>query len=121
MHIACLPCHWGKRQVTTASSLYKLAYMCFHLVAPLAMLTTWCTRAGLTPRFDLLEGLLRPLEQLPRKDQFFAFLTTEDGRAIPVSGLAYNTVMLSPFHVCALLEHALCKVLYAEDGALAYT
>ncbi|KAL3148646.1 hypothetical protein ABBQ38_014067 [Trebouxia sp. C0009 RCD-2024] len=49
---------------------------------------------GLTPRFDLLERLLRPLEQLPRKDQFFAFLTTQDGRVIPVSGLAYNTKMV---------------------------
>ena len=95
--------------------------MCFHLVALPAMLTTLNTRAGLTPRFDLLEILLRPLEQLPAKDQFFAFLTTEDGRVVPVSGLAYNTVMLSPFHVSALLEHALCKVLCAEDGALART
>ena len=34
------------------------------------MLTSLSTRAGLTPRFDLLEELLRPLEQLPAKDQF---------------------------------------------------
>ena len=65
----------------------------------------------LPPRFDLLEGLLRPLEQLPSKDQFFAFLTTEDDRVVPVSGLAYNAVMLSPYHVNAHLEHASCKVL----------
>ncbi|KAL3145112.1 hypothetical protein ABBQ38_001721 [Trebouxia sp. C0009 RCD-2024] len=49
---------------------------------------------GLTPRFDLLERLLRPLEQLPVKDQFLAFLTTLDGRVVPVSGLAYNTVRI---------------------------
>ena len=85
------------------------------------MLTTLSTRAGLTPRFDLLEELLRPLEQLPAKDQFFAFLTAEDGRVVPVSWQAYKTVMLSPFRVSALLGHALCKVLCAEDGALAQT
>ncbi len=47
-----------------------------------------------TLRFDLLEGLLTPLDQLPEPDQFFAFLTTEDGRAIPVSAHAYNVVIL---------------------------
>ena len=93
--------------------------MCFILLH--SLLTALNSRAGLTPRFDLLERLLRPLEQLPAKDQFFAFLTTLDGRVVPVSGLAYNTVMLSPFHVSALLEHALCKVLCAEDGALSHT
>ncbi|KAL3142535.1 hypothetical protein ABBQ38_002857 [Trebouxia sp. C0009 RCD-2024] len=49
---------------------------------------------GLTPRLDLLERFLRPLEQLPAKDQFFAFLTTLGGRVVPVSGLAYNMKMV---------------------------
>ena len=69
---------------------------------PHAGLTPRLDFAGLTPRLDLLEALLRPLEQLPGKDQFFAFLTKEDGRVIPVSGLAYSLVslvMLRLFHV----------------------
>ena len=53
--------------------------------------------AGLTPRLDLLEGLLTPLDQLPDKDQFLAYLTAENGRAIPVSALAYNLVILTVF------------------------
>ncbi len=53
--------------------------------------------AGLTPRLDLLEGLLTPLDQLPDKDHFFAYLTAENGRATPVSALAYNLVILMVF------------------------
>lgn len=76
----------------------------------------WCiltvigSHAGLTVRYDLLEELLTPLERLPDKNQFFAFLTSEDGRSIPVSALAYNLVILGVFQLLALFLPVSCKV-----------
>lgn len=69
------------------ASLYFLAPLSEQWVGTLKGLLE---PTGLTPRLDLLERLLTPLDQLPDKDQFFAYLTAKNGRAIPVSALAYN-------------------------------
>ena len=65
--------------------------------------------AGLAVRYDLLENLLTPLDELPHKDQFFDFLMRENDHKIPVSASAYHKVILRGFHAFARLVHLSCK------------
>ena len=53
-------------------------------------------------RFDLLEELLLPLARLPEPEKFLDFLTSVDGRAIPVSPHAYEAVSSGVFDVSVL-------------------